>query len=150
MALWQGRVDALFWSVHHATVTADEWDAYLDALRGLLDIMSASKRGACLTLAYRVEAPNAARRKSLAAIIEGPRARWLTRHALYTDSMATRGVLTALDWIVKKPYEERAFGDPLEAIRWICESAPGVSATDLARTITDAVPASALPVALRR
>lgn len=150
MPIWLGRTGNLQWSVHHAAVAMNDWERYVDAVRQFLDDLHAEdKYGAVITFAWQSPAPDAHRRKLLAAAIQGgEHAKRNRAHAFVTDSLMLRGVLTALDWLVAKPYEEKIFSAPTEAVEWIVRKTTDVSAHDLMREMRKAVPPEHWPPGL--
>lgn len=145
MGVWFRQRGLLFWSVHNGKISDSEWATYIAAVKDTFARYRAGDSGAGVTFAYEVVPPNAAQRKALAEVIIGPGSQYLGRHAFYSESVVTRSVLTALDWLVKKPYEERIFGNPIEAVQWASAGVVGGDVDAVIDEIIEHVPASALP-----
>ena len=96
---------------------------------------------AMFTVAHSPRMPSASHRKALAELAEselGPR---LQRHAIVSNSAIAQGVVTALSWLSRKPYEEKIFRTPTDAIAWLQERHPHVG-EGLWSRISARVPAS--------
>jgi hypothetical protein len=149
MGLHHGIVDGVYWSHHDDKVSDEEWARYVDTTRAALEPLRGSgKRLSILTLAQRVEPPNAKQRRALADVIQSDLAQHVVRHAFLSDSVMLRGVLTALDWLVTKPYAERTFSDPMLALDWLHE-AQAFDRQAVIGAIRGTVPAAVLHTGLR-
>lgn len=120
---WSGRVGRVWWFYHVGPSTEETWHQYLKMVEAMLSV----EREATLAFfAHRAEAPRPVQRQQLADFIERKRSQLhrLDRFALVVDSALQRGALTAVNWLVKKPFEERIFNSPLAAIKWLTEKHP--------------------------
>ena len=61
-------------------------------------------------------------------------------HALVTNSTLSRGVLTAINWVIKRPFQERVFAQPADGLAWIGSLKPDLDIGALRRDIEMAVP----------
>jgi hypothetical protein len=68
----------------------------------------------------------------------------LDRFALVIDSTVHRHAITALSWIVKKPFEERIFNSPLSAIKWLTEKHPALDPEAVRASMASQVPRHSL------
>lgn len=116
----QGIDGNCVWSVMDGPIIQSEWDAYVANLRRAVKLGV----GYCDTvfnIVGKKSIPNAAQRKQVAdlfaefadviAMVKG--------HAVVTDSKLALGVMTALGWVVKKPFKEKVFSDPNQAMDWL-------------------------------
>lgn len=85
-----------------------------------------------LTIAWKTPPPDGKQRKFMAELIgNGAMSKQLKRHAMVTESMLIRGVMTALNWIRPKPYLEQAFADVHSAVAWLREDAPDIDEPEI-------------------
>jgi hypothetical protein len=147
MPVWNGRVKQCIWSYTHGKLTTPEWEAFVVATRE--DLTAAPPATTMLTVTCDVTPPNANERKLLADLLRSGAADRIIAHAFVTDSRIVQGVLTALEWLAKKPYKESVFTDVREATRWLATFAPELSVTEIVLAIHASVPEPALLPALR-
>jgi hypothetical protein len=147
MTIWIGRVGSCTWTYGHGKINAGEWDKFIVGLRGSLT--TAPQPTTMLTVTHDAVPPNAAERKLLADLLRSGAADRIVAHALVTDSALIRGVMTALDWLVKKPFKESAFADPREAVRWLATFTPDLHVTEVVLGLRAVVPEALLMPALR-
>lgn len=147
MTIWTGRVGSCTWTYGHGKINPGEWDTFIAGLRRSLT--TEPRPITMLTVTHEAVPPNAAERKLLADLLRSGAADRVLAHALVTDSALVRGVLTALDWLVKKPFKETAFADPREAVRWLAGFAPDLHVTEVVLGIRAVVPEHALMPPLR-
>lgn len=84
---------------------------------------------------------HAAQRSALTAALKHPRTREAcTAHTFVSDSKIGRGVLTAVGWLMSKPYQERIFDTLDPALQWLGGFRPSLDWTTVARDIRSAVP----------
>ncbi len=143
MSYWSGRAGPCWWSYFHGEITAADWQAFLAFSR---ESYTRGTRGEVITtLPFAVSAPSALMRKQLGALIDETAAdNRIHYHAFATDSRVTYAINTAVNWLTRKPYEERTFHDPLEAFAWLRSVNADVVPEALASDIRQTVPASAL------
>lgn len=84
--------------------------------------------------------PSVARRRRLTETITAAQAKGgyiFAGHAVVTNNSVTRGLLTALNWVVKPKYDERVFKAPPPALEWLTTRCPTLQPSavlaDLAR-----------------
>lgn len=145
---WSGRVGRLWWFHYSGPCTDEMWRQYLEMVQRMIDSGQACTL-ACL--AHRADAPSPIQRKQMADFIaknhEGLRR--LDRFALVIDSAVHRHAITALSWLVKKPFEERIFNSPLAAIKWLTENHPALDAEAVRASMVNQVPRRSLWPALQ-
>ena len=147
MAIFTGRVANCLWTYGHGKLSTAEWEAFVSGQRRVL--RSAPRPTTMLTVTHEAVPPNANERKLLAEMLRSGDADSILGHAMVTDSALVRGVLTALDWVVKKPFKESVFGDAREAIRWLATITPELRVTEVVLAITASVPPQLLMPSLR-
>jgi len=142
-----GSLPACLWSVHTGSVTDEDWSAYVGRIG---DAPEEYRAGACiLTVVVRGQRPSAVQRRQLADVIETV-PEGLFAHAFVTDSAAIRGVLTALQWLIRKPYVEKSFVRVPPALHWAKETVRGLDPDAVVAALTAEVPASMLEPVLAR
>jgi len=146
MPFWSGRVGNCLWSYAHDKASTSDWESYLAAHRRALT--TAPRPTTMLTVVYQASPPNAGERKMLADMVRGS-ADAILAHAMVADTAIARGVLTALDWLVKKPFKESVFSDVREGVRWLTTFTPELRVTEIVLAIAAAVPHDALMPDLR-
>ena len=142
MPIWASSFNDLYWSYQHGSFTDEEWDGFVADLTRLI---KDKPGGGVLTIVYSSEVPSPTQRKALAAAVSDAPSTF--KHAFVTDSRFSRGVLTALDWLMKKPYQERYFALPMEGINWLA-SELGENPDYVRTEIVAAVPQESLWSAL--
>ena len=125
------------------------WPISADALIARPPSLTMSAHSPMLTVTFEAIPPNASERKLLADMLRSGDADRVSAHAMVTDSALVRGVMTALDWVVKKPFKESAFADAREAVRWLATFTPELHVTEVVLAISAAVPAQVLMPSLR-
>lgn len=143
MSYWSGKSGALWWSYFNGTVSDDDWSAFLEFSR--LSYTQASRGDVIMTVPYHTSTPTPLMRKNLGALIsETAKDNPIARHAFVTDSKLTYAVNTAINWLSKKPYIERIFDEPMEALLWLNRYHTGVDPEAARRDIHSKVSAGKL------
>jgi serine/threonine protein kinase len=145
---WSGRVGRLWWFHYTGPCTDETWRRYLEMVQQMVD----TKQGSTLLcLAHQADAPSAIQRKQLAEFIHDNRQglSGLDRFALVIDSVVHRHAITAISYLVRKPFAERIFNSPLAAIRWLTENHSELQAEAVRAAIVDQVPRYSLWPSLR-
>lgn len=145
---WSGRVGCLWWFHYTGPCTDETWRQYLGMVRRMLDTGQSST---LLCMAHQADAPSAAQRKQLAVFIEENRQRLvrLERFALVIDSVVHRHAITAIRYLVRKPFVERIFNSPVAAIRWLTEDHADLQVKTVRAAIVEQVPRYSLWASLR-
>jgi len=147
MPIWMGRAKDCTWSYTVGKLTTAEWGTFVATLRD--ELTRPPQASTILTVTHQVTPPNADQRKLLADLLRSGAADKVKAHAFVTDSRIAQGVLTALDWLVKKPYKESVFTDARDSVRWLATFSPELTVTELVLSIVAIVPEHALMPALR-
>lgn len=137
--IWSGREADVFWAYVHGEFSDATFAGYIATLQATFG--PADRPSAMLTIAHSPRMPSASHRKTLAQLAEselGPR---LRSHAIVSDSAIAQGVVTALNWLTRKPYEEKIFRTTAEALDWLRERHPRLN-PGLWSTISARVPVS--------
>jgi serine/threonine protein kinase len=140
---WSGRVGRLWWFHYSGPCTEEMWRQYLEMVERMID---GGQECTLACLAHRADAPSPVQRKRMAAFIEKNHdgLKRLDRFALVIDSTVHRHAITALSWIVKKPFEERIFNSPLSAIKWLTEKHPALDPEAVRASMASQVPRHSL------
>lgn len=141
MSSWHGNTSGCAWSWFYGDTSNDDWSAYLHHLETTYS--ARNPNAVLLTVAYKNERPNAAQRAALADLSKRLDLNSVKAHAFATDSPLTRGVLTAINWVIKKPFPERIFDNVPSGLLWLERSAGGPHAGDLLQALAAAVPQEA-------
>jgi hypothetical protein len=128
MPFYHGTDGAFAWFYLHGTVTDADWNQYLETIE---HGMAENTTTVSLTIAYQATLPTPIQRRRLADLVSREAMRQdlsLKALAFATDSSLARGALTAINWLVKKPFPEKVFGNPVKAIEWLATITPGLNA----------------------
>jgi hypothetical protein len=144
---WSGRVGRLWWFHYTGPCTDETWRQYLALVGRMVD---SGRDSSLVFFAHHAGAPGAVQRKELADFVQKnmKALERLDRFALVIDSVVHRGALTAINWLVKKPFEERVFNSPLSAIKWLTEKHPELEPEAVRMAIASQVPRHSLWSAL--
>jgi hypothetical protein len=126
MSFYLGQTGVCWWAFGTGSLNQTDWDSYLDHL-GKMCVNPSLEPRLRITVSYRQSAPTAAQWRQLAKFVRPyletleEKTKLVTAHAFVTDSKLTAGTLAAVSWILKqrKPYPERAFTNPREALVWL-------------------------------
>ncbi len=147
MAFWTGRVGACYWSHHQGAHDSASWSAFLADVKGFLTFSEGSV--SMITFAQQASPINAAQRQGLAELAKLEIARKLTFHAFVAHSRAVQLTLTALDWLVRKHYQEKAFVEPTQALEWLTANVPDLDPRAIVESLAQGVPGRYLPDAFQ-
>lgn len=134
--IWFGIEDGVFWAAFRGRFSDDDFGRYLEAVPAALG--SSDFKGLMFTTADAPRMPSATQRKALSDLVESGAVATLRRHAIASDSAITRGVVTAMNWVSSKPYDERIFPTPEAALVWLGELDSTVSA-ELWQTVSASI-----------
>lgn len=132
MELVVGKVQHCHWQCLRGAVTPAGWQAYVDHLLGLQTRLLHGDL--IVDLWHGCGLPPAEQR---ARFVEGFRnmngLERIRAHVFVTDSALSRGVLTGVNWIIRRPFEERVFATPEAGLAWIARAAPDVDVAAIRR-----------------
>jgi hypothetical protein len=128
-----------FWAYFTGNPGQREWDAYLERASAFMN--NCMKPSIALHVIYKAEPINAVQRNQISDIINtASNASFIIGNGLVTDSLLTRGILTAINWIAKKPYPEKIFSHPNDAQPWFSSIASPHLCAELYRDLIAKVP----------
>lgn len=139
MSVVTGRTGACAWSVVQGNITEAKVALFTAYLRDVADKIVPGQ--VVLDIVQDVPMPTPVQRRQIVDTLNGsPKLELVAGHALVINSMMGRGLLTAINWIVKPPFEEKLFADPMEALRWLQSRNDELCADDILSDIRSAVP----------
>lgn len=141
MPVWTGAAAQCFWSYHTGARDKDGWNGFVADLASFLK--QAAPGCVALTITCKTPPPGALERARIKSVLASKDAEKLRAHAFVTDSVVLRGTLTALDWVLKKPYTEKVFASPREAFEWLAAVQPSLPIDIVRQSYLDKVPAHA-------
>ena len=80
------------------------------------------------------------RRRIMQALQAAPKLDLVAGHALVINSTLGRGLLTAINWAVRPPFEEKICASPEEALSWLTSRNPKVDGARVLADVERAVP----------
>jgi len=140
MTMATGQLGSCHFQVMYGTASGADWERFADHLIDTVGPRLAPG-DVVLDLWHDVGAPPAqARARFTRRFLEAPSARHVRAHALVTNSLLSRGALTAINWVIQRPFAERVFARPDEALPWLVEHAPDLDVARLRAAIEAAAP----------
>lgn len=137
MAFFRGDVGVCHWAFVSGRISDDEIDAFVEHVESIAPTGGA----VVLEIAHSITLPTPMQRQRITTAVQAlPGKGLLAGHAVATNSVAARGVLTAVNWFVPRNYPEKVFGDPRGAVAWLAECSRGLDAQAVLQQIEDAVP----------
>lgn len=141
MSYFNGCYGACWWSYFEGEIDQKDWDRFVEFSRR--SYTKGKPGDVILTIPFSTTPPSALQRRQVAELVEETRAtNPIRHHAFATDSKVLLAINTAINWLSRKPYEERTFADPKEAAAWLASCNPGVDAVGLIKHIQANVPAA--------
>ncbi len=117
MPTWSNYTVNWFWAYFSGATSQADWDKYIANATYFMN--NCLKPSIALHIIYKAEPINAVQRNQISDVINtATNAKLIAGNAIVTDSMFTRGILTAINWIAKKPYTEKVFAHPNDARPW--------------------------------
>ena len=141
MEMAAGQRGPVHWTCLVGPGTASTWDAYVDHL--LRDVAGQLAPGDIVLDVWHGCGPPPARIRDRFAkqFLVTPEVRHVRAHVVVTNSGLTRGALTAINWLIKRPFEERVFASPEPAFAWLKDLAPDLDVDALMADMEKANPA---------
>ncbi len=139
MTFYAGSRSGCHWQVLVGPPDEASWTQLIDRLIGLADVVEPGD--IVLDLWFNAGMPSAQNRARFtrefaqSAITER-----VSAHVLVTNSSLSRGVLTAINWVIKRPFQERIFALPDDGLAWVATLKPDLDIGALRRDIETAVP----------
>jgi hypothetical protein len=134
---WHGKASNCFWFYYSGL--DQDWSAAVEATANVF--RDAAPGDLLMNVAWRAKPPSAKDRAALAAVInDNPLTSKIAAHAFVTDSKVVYGINLAVAWITKRPWREKAFYRPDDALQWLSDNAPRFDPFELRRDIVATVP----------
>jgi hypothetical protein len=144
MAVWGGINGGVAWTYFHADITQAVWDEYLGLMEALVaqDLPSLS----LILFARQSDTPNAAMRRQIGEFMKSQKhlLKKVQANAMVLDSPLARGTLTAINWLIQKPFPEKTFKDGHAAMAWLAEHDANVDVDELVAGMQTHVPSRRL------
>lgn len=146
MAFYGGLNGECVWTYFSDGISTSDWAAHIQQCE--TEVTFPRVR---LTIAVNCPPPTASQRKALAQFFkENPvRLTELRASAFVVDSAVGRAALTAMGWLVPKPFPEKSFDDPREALRWLETFPAKFNPDNVLAAIALQVPASPSAIRMR-
>ncbi len=141
MAFYGGEVDGICrWSVTIGKVGDAEIDGFVENIHAIAEATTPGY--VVLDIVHGISMPTPLQRKRVAEAVASAtkKTRFLTAHALATNSAAARGVLTAVNWFIQRSFDEKVFSAPSEALSWLATVSEKVDTKAVLSDITRKVP----------
>jgi hypothetical protein len=137
VALFRGDVGLCHWAFASGRMTDRDIDAFVEHIESIVTVTGT----VVLEMAHSITVPTPLQRQKITNAVQGiPGKRLLAGHAVATNSMAARGVLTAVNWFVPRTFPEKVFGDPRSAAAWLAEMSPSIDPGRVLAQVAQAVP----------
>ena len=106
------------WQCLSGAFDAAGWDAYLERLMNLLPVLAAGD--VVLDIWHDCGRPSPTQREQFTAgFAMAPGVGRIAAHAFVTNSALSRGVLTAVNWVVRRPFDEKLLATPQAGLAWL-------------------------------
>ncbi len=131
------------WALLTGRLTDDEVDKFAAHISNLRNAKGPGY--VVIDLAYRIALPTPLQRQRIATAVDAATrtTHSVAAHALVTNSVTARGVLTAINWFVERTFDEKVFGAPEEALAWLSSFNPKLDARAVLDDIARAAPSFA-------
>jgi hypothetical protein len=127
------------YSVVVGPFSEQEYRLYLDHLGAVVNNLHPGV--VVLDCLFQIPRPTPLQRQAIGEVVNQARTPELVAgHAVVTSSAAGRGALTAINWVVRKPFPEKVFGKPGDALAWLHERNPRVSPEAVMQELHTRVP----------
>lgn len=118
--IYLGRIGSCWWSYATGKISDDDWDEFIEHYIDMT--MRLPDKCVGLNIAFECSNPTLKQIKRfsefskeydyiISCIVHG--------HAFVTDSKATKAILSTINWITPKKYEEKVLSDVEEAVDWL-------------------------------
>lgn len=140
--LYTGDAGPCAWSFIRGELDDETVGRFLEYLRNLAK--HAVPGQLVIDLCYDVPMPTPVQRKRIVEVLQSsPKLDLVAGHAFVINSTIGRGLLTAINWVVRPPFEEKVFTQPREAMDWLEERNATFDRKRLLTSIYDACPSFA-------
>lgn len=139
MTLYSGDAGPCAWSLIHGDLDEPTIEAFLTYLRGLAQ--HAVPGQLVLDMCFDIPMPTPVQRRRIVEVLQSsPKLELVAGHALVINSTIGRGLITAINWVVRPPFEEKLFSRPEQAFEWLAERNPSFDGDRLLRSVRAAHP----------
>ncbi|MCA9536880.1 MAG: STAS/SEC14 domain-containing protein [Myxococcales bacterium] len=139
MKLVTGTTGVCEWAFIHGTLDDVTMEQFVAHLRRMSERIEPGR--VVLDITHDVGMPTAVqRRRIVEALQSSPKLDLVAGHALVINSTLGRGLLTAINWIVRPPFEERVCATPTEALDWLATRNAAVDPSSVLTSLERAVP----------
>ncbi len=137
MAFFRGDSGLCRWAFISGRISDRDIDAFVQHIESIV----ATRGAVVLEMAHSVTLPTPVQRQRITTAVQAlPAKGLLAGHALATNSVAARGVLTAVNWFVPRTFPEKVFGEPRSAVAWLAELSATIDAQRVLTDVAAAVP----------
>jgi hypothetical protein len=138
MEMVTGQIGRCHWQWLQGAIEGAGWRRYIDHMFTVGDKLQ--QGDVILDLWHDTGRPGAAERHLFAdQFMKHPGVHLVRAHAFVTNSTVTRGMLTAINWMIERPFEEKVFARPDDAVGWLAGIDPRVDASALLESVRQAV-----------
>lgn len=118
MQMIVGTYQRCHWQCLHGAFDAESWDRYIAHMWSVHPRLEAGD--VILDLWFDCGRPSPkAREQFTSSFMKAGGLERVRGHAFVTNSALSRGVLTAVNWVVSRPFPEKLFATPHEAMPWL-------------------------------
>lgn len=134
MAVFTGKAGVCHWALVRGGFDDDAASTFIAHLRHVS--ASVQEGQLVLDLLHDIPMPTALQRRQIVDVLQSSGRLHLVRgHALVSNAAIGRGVLTAVTWVVRPPFEEKVFSNPDDAMAWMKERNPAFDPVALTESI---------------
>ena len=139
MPLLSGSLRHCHWNLITPPDGVDTWDEFVENMLGIANRVEPGD--VVIDFWHDVGTPGADQRARFGRAFEqSPKIHLVKAHAFVATSMLSRGALTAINWMVKRPFEEKAFQRPDAAYTWLNARQPDLDIEALKADLDRAAP----------
>lgn len=139
MQLERGEHQRCHWHVLIGATTEADWDRYIASLRSTVPLLQPGD--VLLDIWHDTGRASPQQRQQFTTWFQQtPEIEHVRAHAVVTNSVISRGLLTAVNWVVRPPFAERAFSTPVEGLMWLQRLRADLDVFQLAQPILAAAP----------
>ena len=139
MSFVSGRSGPCEWALIQGDLDDTSTDQFVTHLR---DVATRIQPGqVVLDITRNVSMPSPVQRKRIVDVLQSSsKLDVVAGHALVISSTLGRGLMTAINWVVRPPFEERICANPVEALEWLKSLNPALEPANVLASIERASP----------
>jgi len=133
-----GETGLIRWSCVRGDLGPDDIDAFVGHLRG-----TRSRPGLIMfDITHDISPPTAPERRDIADAVRDTLASTsgIAGHVVVSNSAVARGVLTAINWMVKTPFPEHVASSPTAGLVWAKQQSPELDVDAFQEAVAHEVP----------